>query len=125
MYRNNRQKKTQIYYQYETKYTTTQSTHKVDMPIRPVVNNVNIPSHNIAKQLNQQLYIILPLPNTYTVKNSNEIAHEIIRIPINEQTKTITLDINDMYINLPIKGILRAAKTWLQKTVNNPEKTKK
>jgi hypothetical protein len=44
MYGNNRQKNTQIYYQYETKYTTTQSTHKVDMPIRPVVNNVNAPS---------------------------------------------------------------------------------
>ena len=43
-------------------------THKEDMPIRPVVNNVNAPSHNIAKQLNQQLYILLPLPNTYTVK---------------------------------------------------------
>jgi len=28
MYGNNRQKNTQIYYQYETKYTTTQSTHK-------------------------------------------------------------------------------------------------
>ena len=36
----------------------------------------------------------------------------------------ITLDIKDMYVNLPIKGILRAAKTWLQKTVNNPETNK-
>jgi len=36
----------------------------------------------------------------------------------------ITLDIKDMYINLPIKGILKAAKTWLQKTVNNPETNK-
>jgi len=29
-----------------------------------------------------------------------------------------------MYVNLPIKGILRAAKTWLQKTVNNSETNK-
>ena len=43
-------------------------THKEDMPIRLVVNNVNAPSHNIAKHLNQQLYILLPLPNMYTVK---------------------------------------------------------
>ena len=94
------------------------------MPIRPVVNSVNAPSHNTAKQLNQQLYILLPLRNTYTVKNSTEIAYEIVKIAINGQTKMITLDIKDMYVNLPIKGILRAAKTWLQKTVNKPETNK-
>jgi len=33
----------------------------------------------------------------------------------------ITLDIKDMYVNLPIKGILRTAKTLLRKTDNNPE----
>jgi len=37
----------------------------------------------------------------------------------------ITLDIKDMYINLPIKGILRAAKTWLQKRSTTPKQTKK
>ena len=33
----------------------------------------------------------------------------------------ITLDIKDIYINLTVKGILRRAKTWLQKTDNNQE----
>ena len=93
MYGNNRQKKTQIYYQYETKYTTNQSTHKThkeDMPIRPAVDSVNAPSHSIAKQLNQQLYILLPLHNTYTVKHSTKIEQETVKIPTNGQTKMIT-----------------------------------
>jgi len=84
------------------------------MPIRPVINNINAPAYNLAELLNKQLHILLPLPNIYTVKNSNEIAQEIIKIPINEQTR-ITLDIKDMYVNLPTEGILRAAKTSLQK----------
>ena len=46
-------------------------THKEDMPIRPVVNNINAPSHKIAKLLNQQLHVLLPLTNTYTVKKLN------------------------------------------------------
>jgi len=99
-------------------------THKEYKPIRQVLNNVNAPTHNIAEQLNLQLYILLPLCNTYTVKNSTEIEHEKVKMPINEQTKMITLDIKYMYINLSIKGILRAAKTWLQKTVNKPETNK-
>jgi len=55
-----------------------------------------------------------------SLNNSTEIAHEIVKISINEQIK-ITLDIKDIYINLPVKRILRRAKTWLQKTDNNQE----
>jgi hypothetical protein len=89
------------------------------MPIRPVINNINAPACNLAKLLNQQLHILLPLPNTYTVKNTNEIAQEIIKIPINEQIRMMTLDIKDMYVKLPTEGILRAAKTGLKKTANS------
>ena len=99
-------------------------THKEGMPIRPVINNINAPAYNLAKLLNKQMHILLPLPNTYTVKNSNEIAQEIIKIPINEQTRMITLDIKDMYVNLPTEGILRAAKTSLQKTTYSLEMNK-
>ena len=56
-----------------------------------------------------------------SLNNSTEIAHEIVKISINEQIKMITLDIKDIYINLTVKGILRRAKTWLQKTDNNQE----
>jgi len=43
-------------------------THKEGMPIRPVTNNINAPANNLAKLLNKQLHILLPLPNTYTIK---------------------------------------------------------
>ena len=67
----------------------------------PTVHVTSFIAYNLAKLLNKQLHILLPLPNTYILKNSNEIAQEIIKIPINEQTRMITLDIKDMYVNLP------------------------
>jgi len=38
---------------------------------------------------------------------------------INEQIRIITLDIKDLYVNLPIQGIIQAAKFWLNKNIND------
>jgi len=35
--------------------------------------------------------------------------------------KLITLDIKDLYVNLPTQGVLQAAKFWLHKSLNNEE----
>ena len=45
-------------------------THKEGMPIRPVINNINAPAYNLAKLLNKQLHIPLPLPTTHTVRKT-------------------------------------------------------
>ena len=74
MHRHNRENKTQIHHQHETNNSQLKAnikTHKEGMPIRPVINKINAPAYNL---LNKQMHILLPLPNTYTVKNSNEIA---------------------------------------------------
>ena len=38
---------------------------------------------------------------------------------INEQMKIITLDIKDLYVNLPIQGITRTTKFRLNKNIND------
>ena len=38
---------------------------------------------------------------------------------INEQMKIITLDIKELYVNLPIQGIIRTTKFWLNKNIND------
>ena len=38
--------------------------------------------------------------------------------------RIITLDIKDMYVNLPIKGILQTAELWLYKHNNNSKQIK-
>jgi hypothetical protein len=81
-------------------------THKENALIRPVINNIQALSHRIAKLLNKILCFHLPLPNTYIVKNSFEIAEELVNMKINKHMRLITLDIKDSYVNLPIAGVL-------------------
>jgi len=99
-------------------------THKDNKPIRPVINNTQAPSYKTAKHLNNNLHNLLCLPHTYNMKNSQEIAEELKRMQINEQMRTITFDIKDLHVNLPIQGIIRAAKLWLNKNINDKEPIK-
>jgi len=96
-------------------------THKENEPIRPVINNTQAPSYKIAKYINKKPHHLLNLPNTYNTKNSQEIAEELKNVKINENTKIITLDIKDLYVKLPLKGIIKATKYWLYRNNNNGE----
>ena len=89
--------------------------HKQDKPIGPVVNNIPAPSYKIAKLLNKKLQSLTNLPNTYTTKNSQEVAQEMHNIQIDRNYKLITLDIKDLYVNLPIQSIMRTTRFWLNK----------
>jgi hypothetical protein len=80
-----------------------------------VVNNIQAPSYKVAKFLNKNLQNLSQLPNTYTTKISYELAQELHNIQINEHSKIITLDIKDLYVNLPTKNILHITKFWLNK----------
>jgi len=96
-------------------------THKEQAPIRPVINNTQAPSHRIARCLSKKLDSLMPLPNTYMTKNSTEIAEEIVNMKIDKNLKLMTLDIKDLYVNLPIQEVLQVTKRWLLKTPNTHE----
>jgi hypothetical protein len=49
------------------------------------------------------------------------VAEELKTVNINEHMRIITLDIKDMYVNLPISGILQTTRYWLNKH-NNKKK---
>jgi len=40
---------------------------------------------------------------------------------IDKQIKIITLDIKDLFVNLPIQGILTTTKFWLNRNTNDNE----
>ena len=105
-------------------YYSHGKTHKENMPIRPVVNNTCAPSHKIAKFLNKKLKNMEILPNTYNIKNSLEIAQDITKLRPNKHMKLITLDIKDLYTNLPTPGIINATKFWLHSKSHNIEEHK-
>ena len=81
--------------------------HKDNEPIRPVINNTQAPLYKITKYLNKKLHNLICLPYTCNTKNSQEIVEELKRMQINEQMRIITLDIRDLFVNLPIQGVNR------------------
>jgi hypothetical protein len=93
-------------------------THKENKPIKPIVNNTYAPAYKTAKYLNKKLISLINLPYTYTTKNAQELAEELKTIHFHENMKIITLDIKDLYVNLPIQGILQTTIFWLSRHNN-------
>jgi len=96
-------------------------THKENEPIRPVINNINAPAYNVAKYLNKRIQSLIHLPDTYNIKNSKEIAEELTHIHIDENSRLVTYDIKDLFVNLPIQGITNATNFWLRRNNTDNE----
>ena len=85
--------------------------HKPDIPIRPVVNNRTAPSYKAAKKLNNILKQHLNLENLYTVENSTKLANDLTSITLKDSYRLITLDIKDLYVNIPYQETLHTTRT--------------
>jgi len=96
--------------------------HKDDNPIRPVINNIHAPSYKAAKRLNKILQQHLNLDNYYTIVNSSTLAQDLTQLNITNKHRLITLDIKDLYVNIPIAQTIDTATTQLLKH-NDPETT--
>jgi hypothetical protein len=58
---------------------------------------------------------MLNLPNQYNTKDSKEVAGELSVILNNEHHSIMSLDINDLYVNIPIEDTISITKFWLHK----------
>ena len=87
--------------------------HKPGKPIRPVVNNMNAPANKISKLLVNRLNNLLNLRSHCIVNDSTALASDLTKMKLDENHRMITLDIKDLYVNIPIQETLRIAKTLL------------
>jgi hypothetical protein len=71
------------------KFKVCIKTHKENEPIRPVVNNKQVPSYKNSKYLNKKLNNLIYLPYTFTTNNSQEIAQELNNIQLNKHNKIV------------------------------------
>jgi len=81
--------------------------HKEGTPIHQVVNFKNAPSYKLAKMLTDVLKSRLPLPNMYNVQNSTHLMNDISQILFVPGLKLASLDISNMYTNIPTKELIR------------------
>jgi hypothetical protein len=89
--------------------------HKPTAPIRPIINNINAPSYKIATYMQQKLKELVQLENQYNCINSATFAEDITRLHLHDNYKFLTLDIKDLYVNIPIQNTLHITKLLLHK----------
>jgi len=87
-----------------------------------VINNRSAQSYKFAKKFNSILQQYLTVDNCYTIVNSSTLAQDLTKLNISKQHRLITLDIKDLYVNIPIRQTIDITRLQLLKH-NNPEIT--
>ena len=77
--------------------------HKPNHPIRPVVNWRGAPAYKLAQLFTQKIKLIAPLPNTYNLKSTTELLSKLESTPILPHHSLASLDIQNLYTNIPVK----------------------
>jgi hypothetical protein len=83
--------------------------------------NRTVPAHKIARKLNTILNNHLLLQNQYNTVNSSPLANDLIQLKINNKHKLLTLDIKELYVNIPIKETINITKAQL--LIHNDKET--
>jgi hypothetical protein len=93
--------------------------HKENLPIRPVVNYKNAPTYNIAKFLAKWLKQNLNLPYKYNINNTTQCAESLMKLNVLPMSKIATLDITNLYTNIPSNETIELVYHKLQEM--NPD----
>jgi hypothetical protein len=95
----------------------TVKLHKLNIPIRPLINWRNAPGYKLAKHLTKLLYNYLDLPYSYNVRNSTHLMTNLITIELNSDTRICSFDIENLYTNIPRKEIINITNNVLENNI--------
>jgi hypothetical protein len=90
---------------------------KVDilLGILCIVNLKGSPGYKLTKYITTELCSILKLPTTYNIQNSSNQIHSLKNTKIDENAKLCSLDIENMYSNIPTTEVKNIIKEILGK----------
>jgi hypothetical protein len=98
--------------------------HKIDHPIRPIVNWRNAPAYKLAKLFNNKLNELSPLPFVFNIKDTTHLTKRLKEITLNKNSRLASLDIKNMYTNIPIRETRNILENALENTLANPNEAK-
>ena len=91
--------------------------HKKDVPLRPIVSNVNCPSYKLAKWLAKELSPLLGNFSPSHLKHNTDLLNRLKNI-IPKKQKFISFDVASLYTNVPVKPTLDFIKRKLPSLKN-------
>ena len=95
--------------------------HKPDQPIRPVVKWRNVPAYKLAKLFIQKVGHLAPLPNAYNIANSKDLTHKLNHTPILPHFHFASLDISNLYTNIPFAETQTIFANILKQNLVDPQ----
>ena len=96
--------------------------HKVGVPIRPIVDGIGSPPHELARFLANLLKPLTGKAASY-IKNSYEFTQKVANIQIEVDDVLASLDVNSMYTNVPKVGALEITRQLLLSDTTLHERT--
>jgi hypothetical protein len=95
--------------------------HKQNQPIRPVVNWQQAPAYKLARLFTQKIRQLSPLPNAHNVENTKDLIRKLHDTPILPQFTLASLDISNMYTNIPISETRDIISEALAQNLRDPQ----
>lgn len=80
------------------------------MPIKPYINIRTMPTYILSKITDKIFRMKIKLQNKYIVKNGYQVIKRINKIKINKETRMMSVDITNMFINTLIKDTINIIK---------------
>jgi len=95
--------------------------HKPDQPIRPVVNWKNAPAYRLSKLFTEKIHRLTPLPSAFNVKNTQGLIQNLKDALLLPCHSLASLDITNMYSNIPIVETKNIMTDILKRELVNPQ----
>ena len=71
-----------------------------DLPLRPIVSNINTATYNLEKFLSKLLALLRE--SEYTVKNTKNFVDNIKKENIQKDYKMVSFDVKSLFMNVPL-----------------------
>ena len=78
-----------------------------------MINSIDAPSYKLAKQVDKIIKRVLLVSNEFSIKNSNTFANDIVGFEMSRFHHMFSLDIVDMYSNIPTDEVISILKSKL------------
>jgi hypothetical protein len=95
--------------------------HKRDQLIRPVVNWRKAPAYKLAQLFTKIVGHLAPLPNAFNITNSKDLIHKLNHTPLLPHFCHASLDISNLYTNIPITETQAIFANILEQNLVHPQ----
>ncbi|KER22658.1 hypothetical protein T265_14806, partial [Opisthorchis viverrini] len=96
--------------------------HKADVPIRPIVDGIGSPPHELARFLASILKPLTGKSSTF-IRNSYDFANKVAGLPLEMDEVLVSFDVISMYTNIPRADALEVTKRLLLADTTLGERT--